>query len=68
MENKKEKTYKVNIYLGKELYEKLESISLFLGVSVSQTAKILLNTGVEFSKALENKTLNSLNSEVKNER
>lgn len=47
------KSYKVNIYLGKELYETLEGLSKFLGTSVPQTAKILLNTGYEFSKAID---------------
>ena len=54
------KTYKVNIYLGKETYEKLESSSIVLGVSVGQTAKILLNTGLELSKALESQTIAKL--------
>lgn len=54
------KAYKVNIYLGKELYETIEILSQFFGVSVPQMAKILLNTGVEFSKAIDSQAIKAI--------
>lgn len=47
--------YRVNVYLGKEIYEELEQTSNIMGVSVSTLAKILITTGYGLSKSVENK-------------
>ena len=35
--------YRVQIYLGKEMYEKLEVMSKFMGIPVATVAKLILN-------------------------
>lgn len=47
--------YRVQVYLGKELYEKLEELSNFMGIPVATVAKLLLKTGFELSNAIEKK-------------
>ena len=47
--------YRVQVYLGKELYEKLEELSKFMGIPVATVAKLLLKTGFELSSAIERK-------------
>ena len=47
--------YRVQVYLGKELYEKLEELSKFMGIPVATVAKLLLKTGFELSNAIEKK-------------
>ena len=54
--NKKRKnTYKVNVYLGKELYNQFKIMGEFFGLSVSQVARMILNTGVQLEKMMEEK-------------
>ena len=51
--NKNNNKYRLTIYLGKELYEKLSQISDMLGIPLSTTTRILLQTGLQISEALE---------------
>lgn len=45
--------YKITIYLGKELHEKLKSISEALGIPLATTTKLILKTGMELSQIIE---------------
>lgn len=51
--NKYNNKYRLTIYLGKELYEKLAQLSDMLGIPLSTTTKILLQTGLQIGEALE---------------
>ena len=51
--NKNNNKYRLTIYLGKELYEKLSQISDMLGIPLSTTTRILLQTGLQIGEALE---------------
>lgn len=57
--------YRVQVYLGKELYEKLEELSNFMGIPVATVAKLLLKTGFELSNAIERKMELSINGKDK---
>jgi predicted DNA-binding protein len=57
--------YRVQIYLGKEMYERLESISKFMGIPVATVAKLILNTGFELSNVLENQMKKGLENGIK---
>lgn len=48
--------YRVNVYLGKELYKELEKTALTMGVSVSTIAKILITTGHDFAHIVDKNT------------
>ena len=52
---KRKNTYKVNVYLGKELYNQFKEMGDFFGLSVSQIARMILNTGVQLEKMMEEK-------------
>lgn len=51
--NKYNNKYRLTIYLGKENYEKLSQISEMLGIPLSTTTRIILETGMQISEALE---------------
>lgn len=51
--NKNNNKYRLTIYLGKELYEKLSQISDMLGIPLSTTTRIILQTGLQIGEALE---------------
>lgn len=51
--NKYNNKYRLTIYLGKELYEKLTQLSNMIGIPLSTTTKILLQTGLQIGEALE---------------
>lgn len=53
MATKSNHKYRVNVYLGKELYERFEQEAKAMGISVATFTKILLNTGYEFAKGIE---------------
>lgn len=57
--------YRVQIYLGKEMYEQLESMSKFMGIPVATVAKLILNTGFELSNILENQMKKGLENGIK---
>jgi hypothetical protein len=57
--------YRVQIYLGKEMYEKLESMSKFMGIPVATVTKLILNTGFELSNVLESKMKKGLENGIK---
>ena len=57
--------YRVQVYLGKELYEKLEELSNFMGIPVATVAKLLLKTGFELSSAIERKMELNINGKDK---
>lgn len=60
--------YRVSIYLGKDLYEEIETMAQFMGIPVATATKILLSTGFELSKAMEQNFVKSLKKgEKKNE-
>ena len=46
--------YRVNVYLGKEVYQELEQDAEFMGVSIATLTKILITTGYQFAKGVEN--------------
>lgn len=52
--------YRVSIYLGKELYEKIETMAKFMGIPIATATKILLSTGFELSNAMEQSFVKSL--------
>lgn len=45
--------YRVNVYLGKEVYQELERDAEFMGVSIATLTKILITTGYQFTKGVE---------------
>lgn len=45
--------YRVNVYLGKELYTDLERTALIMGISVATLAKILINTGYQLANSID---------------
>lgn len=45
--------YRVTIYLGKENYEKIEELAHFLGLPVATMTRVILETGLNISTALE---------------
>lgn len=45
--------YRVSVYLGKENYTTIKSMSDFLGISVSAMTKIFLDTGMSLAKQME---------------
>lgn len=47
--------YRVNVYLGKEIYEELEKTAIMTGLSVASLAKVLITTGYNLAKSIENK-------------
>ena len=51
--NKYNNKYRITIYLGKENFEKLSQISEMLGIPLSTTTRILLETGMQIGEALE---------------
>ena len=51
--NKNNNKYRITIYLGKENFEKLSQISEMLGIPLSTTTRILLETGMQIGEALE---------------
>lgn len=57
--------YRVQIYLGKEMYEKLEVMSKFMGIPVATVAKLILNTGFELSNVLETQMKKGLENGIK---
>lgn len=66
MTTKSNHKYRVSVYLGKELYDELDKSAKIMGVSLSTLCKIVLNTGYELSKSLENRMKGGINNgEVK---
>lgn len=63
MDNKHK--YRVNLYLGKETYEQIEQMALFLKLPISTTTKIILTTGLELSKVLEKGVNNGISEQSK---
>ena len=51
--NKNNNKYRLTIYLGKELFEKLTQVSEMLGIPLSTATRILLETGIQIGEALE---------------
>ena len=51
--NKTNNKYRITVYLGKENFEKLSKISEMLGIPLSTTTRILLQTGIQIGEALE---------------
>ena len=45
--------YRVNVYVGKEVYKELEQDAEFMGVSIATLTKILITTGYQFAKGVE---------------
>lgn len=41
--------YRVNVYLGKELYTKMDNLSKDIGVPLASMLKMLINLGVDFA-------------------
>lgn len=56
--------YRVQVYLGKELYEKLEEMSNFMGVPISTATKLILNTGFEFGTMMEKAVLKTVSNNM----
>ena len=63
----KKQNYRISIYLGKELWEELASIAKALGLPISTAAKIIMKTGFDLSKVLNNKFFQGLEGGKKNE-
>lgn len=47
--------YRVNVYLGKEMYERFEKEAEAMHISIATLTKIILATGYEFAVQLEKK-------------
>lgn len=45
--------WRVNVYLGKDLYTELEDMGNLLGLSVSQMARIILTQGKQVADTME---------------
>lgn len=45
--------WRVNVYLGKDLYKDLEDMGNLLGLSVSQMARIILTQGKQIADTME---------------
>lgn len=45
--------WRVNVYLGKDLYKELEDMGDLLGLSVSQMARIILTQGKQVADTME---------------
>lgn len=45
--------YRVNVYLGKEVYQELDQDAEIMGISISTLTKILITTGYQFAKGVE---------------
>ena len=45
--------YRVSIYLGKETYQQIERLAIELGIPVATMTRIILDTGLQISKANE---------------
>mgnify|MGYP006348438809 CR=1 FL=1 len=54
------KNYKVQVYLGKEIYEKMERMAKFMGVPIATMTRIIINTGFELSSAMESNLIKGL--------
>lgn len=57
--------YRVQVYLGKELYEKLEEISKFMDLPISTATKLILKTGFEFGTMMERRVVNKMSEGIK---
>ena len=44
--------YRVNVYLGKEIYNKFKEEADFLGISLATFTKIVLETGYQLAQNL----------------
>lgn len=47
--------YRISLYLGKELFERLEEDSKITGIPIATLAKIMLLTGYQFTETIERK-------------
>lgn len=47
--------YRVNLYLGKEIYQRLDEDSKITGIPIATLAKIMLLTGYQFTSTIERK-------------
>ena len=56
MQNKHK--YRTTVYLGREVYERLEKDSALIGVSIATLCKILITTGYQFSELVERSAKN----------
>lgn len=45
--------YRVNIYLGKEIFQRLEEDAKTTGIPITTLAKIMLLTGYQFTESIE---------------
>lgn len=45
--------YRVSVYLGKETYEEIAEIAKFIGLPVSTMTRVILETGLNISTALD---------------
>lgn len=47
--------YRTSVYLGKENYEKLNSLATDMGLSVSQIVRVMLDTGIHLAESVDRK-------------
>ena len=47
--------YRVSVYLGKEMFNELDQLAKLMGVSVATITRVLISTGYEISKQIEQK-------------
>lgn len=55
--------YRVSVYLGKEIYTRLEEQSKVFGISIATLTKLLIETGFTFADTMEKK--GGLNNGIK---
>lgn len=52
--------YRVSVYLGKDLFNKMNDMARFINLPISTLTRILLETGVNIGVALDAKTTQGL--------
>lgn len=57
--------YRVSLYLGKDLYTKLETMARFLNLPVATFARVLLATGWQLSEAIDTTALKEVSKNGK---
>lgn len=52
--------YRVNVYLGKDLYDTINGMAQFMGIPLATATRILLETGVNIGMSLDRKGIEGL--------
>lgn len=58
-------SYRITLYLGKEIYENLTDLANMMGMKTGQLAKVIFTTGYALSQAIEKKSNETLKGDSK---